>query len=75
MKFKVKRGDEVEVIAGSSKGRKGKVLNVLKKKAKVLIEGINMKVKHAKKSEKHPEGGKIEMEAPIHYSNVKKVVK
>ncbi len=71
MKSFVKKGDEVTVISGSAKGSKGKVLAVFPKKSKVLVEGVNMKKHHERKSEKNPEGKIIERESPIHISNVR----
>lgn len=73
-KLKVKKGDLVRVIAGDAKGQEGKVLEVIKDKNKVLIEGVNMISKHAKPSAKNPQGGIIKQEAPVHISNVMVVV-
>ena len=70
MKRSVKKGDEVVVITGSSKGAKGKVLAVFPKKEKVLVEGVNVRKFHERKSEKNPDGAIVEREAPIHISNV-----
>ncbi len=69
-KLHVKKDDVVMVISGKDKGRKGRVLKVYPKKRRVLVEGINIVIKHMKPSAKHPDGGRIEMEAPIHVSNV-----
>jgi len=69
-KFHVKKGDEVIVIAGNYKGQKGKVLQVLPKKERVIVEGVNMIHKHTKPNKDYPEGGIIKREAPIHISNV-----
>ena len=70
MKSFVKKGDEVVVISGSSKGTRGKVLQVFPKKERVLVEGVNVRKHHERKSEKNPEGAIVEREAPIHISNV-----
>ncbi len=70
MKRSVKKGDEVVVIAGSSKGVRGKVLAVLPKKEKVIVEGVNLRKHHERKSEKNPEGSIVERESPVHISNV-----
>ena len=67
MKFKV--GDNVIVTAGASKGKTGEITKILKEKNKVLVKGVNIKIKHVKKSVNGP-GQRIEMEAPIHASNV-----
>src|SRR5262245_9163278 len=70
MKFKIKKGDLVEVIAGKDKGKQGKVLELLVDKMRVRVEGVNRVKRHTKASQKNPQGGIIEKEAPVHYSNV-----
>ena len=65
---KIKKGDQVIVIAGKNKGSQGKVKSV--KNGKVLVEGVNNVTKHAKPSQANPNGGIITMEAPIDISNV-----
>lgn len=69
-KFKIKKGDNVVVISGDDKGKKGIVKSVDVTAAKVLVEGINMIKRHTKPSAAHPDGGIIEKEAPMHISNV-----
>ena len=69
-KFKIKVGDNVKVIAGSSKGSEGKVVSIIKKREKVVIEGLNLVKKHIKPNSKNPQGGIEEKESPIHISNV-----
>ena len=71
-KFKIKKGDMVEVITGDDKGKKAKVLQVLPKKSQVIVEGCKMAKKAVKPSEKNPKGGFISKEITIHISNVKK---
>ncbi|EAC3407248.1 50S ribosomal protein L24 [Listeria monocytogenes] len=66
----VKKGDKVKVITGKDKGKSGKVLAAFPKKDRVLIEGINMVKKHTKPSNINPQGGILNVEAPIHVSNV-----
>jgi large subunit ribosomal protein L24 len=66
----VKKGDEVVVIAGSAIGERGKVLEVLKKKNRVRVEGVKMIKRHTRKSQQHPQGAIIEREGSIHISNV-----
>ncbi|EQB9247631.1 50S ribosomal protein L24 [Listeria monocytogenes] len=66
----VKKGDKVKVITGKDKGKSGKVLAAFPKKDRVLIEGINMVKKHTKPSSVNPQGGILNVEAPIHVSNV-----
>lgn len=70
MKFKIKRDSEVVVISGEHRGKKGKVLKVLRDSQRVLVEGVNVRRKCIKKSQENPKGGVIETEMPIHYSNV-----
>jgi large subunit ribosomal protein L24 len=74
-KFHVKKGDQVEVIAGNHKGATGKILQVLPKKSQVLIEGVRLIKKHTRKSQDRPQGAIIEREGPIQVSNVKVVEK
>ncbi len=69
-KFKIKVGDNVKVIAGSSKGSEGKVVSIIKKRERVVIEGLNLVKKHIKPNSKNPQGGIEEKESPIHISNV-----
>jgi large subunit ribosomal protein L24 len=71
IKFHVKKGDHVEVISGNFKGSSGKILEVLPRKQRVLIEGVRIIKKHLKKSEDNPSGKIAEREGPIHISNVK----
>ena len=72
MANKVKKGDEVTVIAGDHKGSKGKIVQVLREKNRVIVEGVNMIKKHEKKTQDNPQGAIIEREASLHFSNVKK---
>lgn len=69
-KLHIKKGDLVYVISGESKGQQGKVLSVLVKKERALVEGVNMVSKHTKPNSKYPQGGIIKKEAPIHISNL-----
>ena len=71
IKLHVHKGDNVEVISGNFKGSSGKVLEVLARKQRVLIEGVRMIKKHLKKSQDNPSGKIAEKEGPIHISNVK----
>ena len=68
--MKIKKGDTVKVIAGSSKGKEAKVLSVDIDKKKVVVEGVNVITKHSKPSAGNPNGGIITKEAPIDISNV-----
>ena len=73
-KFKIKVGDYVKVIAGSNKGSEGKIVSIIKKREKVIIEGLNLVKKHIKPNSKNPQGGIEEKESPIHISNVSLLV-
>lgn len=70
LKTKIKRGDEVVVITGSHKGKRGNVLNVLTQKGRVIVEKVAFTKKHQKVSQDQPDGGIIEREGSIHISNV-----
>jgi large subunit ribosomal protein L24 len=73
IKLHVKKGDHVEVISGNFRGSTGKILQVLPKKNRVLIEGVRLIKKHLRKSQDNPSGKIAEREGPIHISNVKLV--
>lgn len=66
----IKKGDSVKVLSGKAKGDTGTVLRVVKAKNQVVVEGINIVKKHQKPSQENQTGGIIELEAPIHVSNV-----
>ena len=70
-KFHVKKGDQVEVISGNFTGSSGKILEVIHRKQRVLVEGVRIIKKHLRKSEDNPNGKIAEREGPIHISNVK----
>ena len=69
--MKVRVGDKVKILAGKDRGKEGKVLVTLKKKDKVVVEGINIVKKHMKPNQTNETGGILSVEAPIHVSNVK----
>jgi large subunit ribosomal protein L24 len=71
LKLHVRKGDNVEVIAGNFRGSSGKVLEVIARKQRVLIEGVRMIKKHLRKSQDNPQGKIAEREGPIHISNVR----
>ena len=75
IKFHVKKGDSVEVISGNFRGSSGKILQVLPKKHRVLIEGVRIIKKHLRKSQDNPSGKIAEREGPIHISNVRLIEK
>jgi large subunit ribosomal protein L24 len=68
----VKKGDEVVVLAGKEKGKRGKIIAVSPKKQRVIVEGLQMIKRHTRKSQEHPQGAIVEREGTIHISNVKK---
>lgn len=72
-KFRVKKGDTVEVIQGKEAGKRGKVLHVLAADERVIVERVNFIKRHVRPSKKVPQGGVIEREASMHISNVKLV--
>jgi large subunit ribosomal protein L24 len=69
-RFHVKRGDEVVVISGTERGKRGKVLKVLAGKQRVIVEGLKLIKRHTRKSQQHPEGAIVQREGSIHISNV-----
>ncbi len=68
--FHVKKGDDVVVISGTEKGKRGKIIEVLSKKQRVIVEGVKMIKKHTRKSQDRPQGAIIEREGSVHISNV-----
>ncbi|MCK9255762.1 MAG: 50S ribosomal protein L24 [Bacteroidales bacterium] len=69
-KFHIKKGDTVIVIAGESKGKQGRVLEVLRAKERAIVEGVNLISKHQKPNAENPQGGIIKKEASVHISNL-----
>ncbi len=74
-KFHVKKGDEVVVIAGTEKGKRGKLIAVLRKQQRVIVEGVQMIKRHQRKNQQHPQGAIIEREGTVHISNVMRAEK
>jgi large subunit ribosomal protein L24 len=72
MKLHIKKGDEVVVLAGKEKGKRGKIIAVAPKKSRVIVEGLQMVKRHMRKSQQHPQGAILEREGTIHLSNVMK---
>lgn len=68
--MKVNKGDKVIVIAGNDKGRTGSVLEVDRSRNRVLVEGINLRWKHERRTEQKPQGERVQREFPVHASNV-----
>ena len=73
MKLKIKKGDIVKVITGDSKDKTGRVLEIDTEKMRILVEGVNIRTKHMKPNQQNQQGGRIKIERPINYSNVKLV--
>lgn len=69
-KLHIKKGDIVFVNTGADKGKTGRVVKVLVEKQRAIVEGLNMVTKHAKPNAKNPQGGREQVEAPIHISNL-----
>jgi large subunit ribosomal protein L24 len=72
-KLHIKKGDNVYVNAGEDKGKTGRVLEVLVKKQRAIVEGVNLVSKSTKPNAKHPQGGIVKKEASIHISNLNPV--
>jgi len=68
--MKVRKDDMVMVVTGNNKGKTGKVLKVFPKEERVIVEGVNLHKRHTKASQKNPQGGIVEKEAPVNVSNV-----
>ena len=66
----IKSGDQVMVITGADKGKVGRVLRIIPDRQRVVVEGINRVWKHVRPSQRNPQGGRIQKDAPIHISNV-----
>ena len=71
-KFHVKKGDEVVVISGAEKGKRGKIIEVQTGKSRIIVEGVKMIKKHTRKSQQNPQGAIVEREGTVHISNVMK---
>ena len=68
--FHVKKNEEVVVLSGANKGKRGRIITVLVKKDRVIVEGVAMIKRHMRKSQQHPQGAIVEREGSIHVSNV-----
>ncbi|MBI5774203.1 MAG: 50S ribosomal protein L24 [Verrucomicrobia bacterium] len=71
-RYHVKKGDEVVVISGAEKGKRGKIIGIASAKSRVMVEGLAMIKKHMRKSQQNPQGRIVEREGTIHISNVMK---
>ncbi len=70
MANRIRKGDMVAIVSGDDKGKRGRVLRLVPEKNRVVVEGVNLVFKHLRKSQQHPQGGRIRREAPVHLSNV-----
>jgi large subunit ribosomal protein L24 len=70
MALHIKKGDTVEIISGAHKGASGRVLRVMPRERKVLIQGHNLAKKHVRRDRRNPQGGQITVEQPVDISNV-----
>jgi len=66
----VRKGDQVIVIAGNDKGKTGEIVEANPKASRVIIEGVNLRWKHRKPTQQNPQGERVQVESPIHSSNV-----
>lgn len=69
-KFHVKKGDEVVVISGTEKGKRGKIIEVLRSKERAIVEGVKMIKRHTRKNQANPQGAIVEREGSVHISNL-----
>lgn len=69
-KFHVKKGDDVVVIAGTEKGKRGKIIEMQRAKLRAIVEGIKMIKRHTRKNQANPQGAIIEREGTVHISNL-----
>ncbi len=72
MKFHIKKGDEVVVLAGKEKGKRGKIIAIASGKQRAIVEGLQMIKRHTRKNQQNPQGAIIEREGTVHVSNLMK---
>ncbi len=70
MPLRIRKGDTVAVISGDDRGKRGRVLRVIREQQRVIVEGVNLVFKHLRRSQKNPQGGRVRKEAAIHWSKV-----
>jgi len=68
--MKIKKGDQVIVIAGNDRGQTGTIQEVLRENNRVVVEGVNLRYRHRKPTQQNPQGERVRLESPIHVSNV-----
>ena len=69
-KLHIKKGDIVRVLTGVDEGKEGKILKVFPDKSRVIVEGVNLRVRHTKPTQLYPQGGRLQREMSVHISNV-----
>jgi large subunit ribosomal protein L24 len=67
---RIRKGDMVEILAGNDRGKRGRVLRMIRDKDRIVIQGVNLRWKHMRKSQQMPQGGRMRREMPLHVSNV-----
>lgn len=67
---RIRKDDMVEVLAGNDRGKRGRVLRVIPDKNRIVVQGVNLRWKHMRKSQQMPQGGRMRREMPLHVSNV-----
>jgi large subunit ribosomal protein L24 len=70
LKTRLKKNDRVRVISGNHRGKEGKILKIFRDKQRLIVEGVNIIKRHTRPTQKNPQGGITQKEAPIHISNV-----
>lgn len=70
LKTRLKKNDKVRVISGNHRGKEGKILKIFRDKKRVIVEGVNIIKRHTRPTQKNPQGGISQKEAPIHISNI-----
>ena len=70
MASRIRTGDMVAVISGDDRGKRGRVLRIVTEKNRVVVEGVNLVYRHLRRSQQHPQGGRVRREAALHMSNV-----
>lgn len=75
MKAHLKKGENVVVLSGAHKGKRGKVLELTDERTRALVEGVNLVKRHQRKSQERPQGGIVEREAPLHVSKLMPVAR
>jgi large subunit ribosomal protein L24 len=73
MSQRIRKGDLVAVISGNDRGKRGRVLRIIRENGRLVVEGVNLRFKHLRRSQQNPKGGRVRREMPIHASNVQPV--